>query len=183
MGDGVGDDDGARREGPRGGGVKREVVVGSGWAGERDRARCTACIQSFYGHQSLRIKSQMEKITAQSTMAAELIGVHRAAKAIVGIHDCMLESGIRVDGPPEIICDSAAAIIAIENYHIAEANKHIRVRYWYVRELVERGMIVLRPIASANNPADIGTKALGADLFARHDGIITGNSPWPEEAD
>ena len=46
-------------------------------------------------------------------------------------------------------------------------NKHLVNKYYYLRDLVEKGVIEIRWVPSGDNPADIGTKALSKVVFNR----------------
>ena len=61
----------------------------------------------------------------------------------------------------------AIAIIA-ENPISGGGTKHIDVRYHFIRELVERKVLKIQYTESSNQHADILTKPLGLEAFARH---------------
>jgi hypothetical protein len=51
------------------------------------------------------------------------------------------------------------------NHAVNDKSKHIRVRYHKVRELSEEGILEVVKVASADNLADITTKALPNSVF------------------
>ena len=46
--------------------------------------------------------------------------------------------------------------------------KHVELRYLYVKELVDSGMVRVKKVLGALNPADILTKYIAKDTLHRH---------------
>ena len=64
--------------------------------------------------------------------------------------------------------------IAIAEYPISGGRtKHIDVRYHFIRELVERKVLNIQYTESSNQHADILTKPVGLEAFARHRSFLT----------
>ena len=64
--------------------------------------------------------------------------------------------------------DNQGAIAIAENPISGGRTKHIDVRYHFIRELVERKVLNIQYTESSNQHADILTKPLGLEAFARH---------------
>ena len=64
--------------------------------------------------------------------------------------------------------DNTGAIDLANNWSTTGKTKHIDVRFHYLRELVDQGMIKLNFVRSEENVADIFTKNLSANLFDKH---------------
>ena len=47
----------------------------------------------------------------------------------------------------------------------SKLSKHIDIRYHYIREVIERGLVKVEFIKGSNNPADLLTKNLGRIKF------------------
>jgi hypothetical protein len=66
-----------------------------------------------------------------------------------------------------LLCDNDAARKLAED-HVGHPNvKHIRVKFHYIRELVEDGTVSLTRVRSSDNTADILTKPLARGDFQR----------------
>jgi hypothetical protein len=62
-------------------------------------------------------------------------------------------------------CDNQAAIqIASHDTH-HNRSKHIDIRYHFIREIVQRGEVVLSWVGTKEQEADLYTKALGGNTF------------------
>ena len=64
--------------------------------------------------------------------------------------------------------DNQGAIAMAENPIGGGRRKHIDVRHHFIRELVERKVLRIQYTESSNQHADILTKPLGPEAFARH---------------
>ncbi|CAI7785474.1 unnamed protein product [Closterium sp. NIES-54] len=61
---------------------------------------------------------------------------------------------------PTLWCDNASTIHLTQDPVGHARSKHIELRYFFIRELVQRGLLAVRKIAAEANLADIFTKAL-----------------------
>ena len=62
---------------------------------------------------------------------------------------------------PSIPCDNQGALAIAENPTDYQRAKHIELRYHFIRHALERGHISIHYVPTAEQPADILTKALG----------------------
>ena len=58
-------------------------------------------------------------------------------------------------------------------------SKHIKLRYHYIRQLVREGVVKVKYHPTQFQPADLLTKPLGRELFARHASVVLGHRPIP----
>ena len=87
-----------------------------------------------------------------------------AVKEALWLHGLVNELGIS-QKQVEAHCDSQSAIYLAKYQMYHSRTKHIDVRFHYVRDIVEKNIIVLQKIATADNPADMLTKVVGAAKF------------------
>ena len=81
----------------------------------------------------------------------------------------ILESmGVHVVLPMTMYVDNTGAIDLAKNWSTTGKTKHIDVRFHYLRELVDQGMLNLKFVRSEDNVSDIFTKNLSAGLFEKH---------------
>jgi hypothetical protein len=71
----------------------------------------------------------------------------------------------REDAPITIHCDNQSTIALALNNKFHARTKHIDIHYHFVRSVIENGTIDLQYIPSAENVADVFTKALPAPRF------------------
>jgi hypothetical protein len=57
-----------------------------------------------------------------------------------------------------IYCDSQSVIHLTKDQMITEKSKHIDIRYHFIRDIIEKGLVKVCKISTNNNPADMMTK-------------------------
>jgi hypothetical protein len=83
-----------------------------------------------------------------------------AAREAVYLRQFLVELGFRQIGPTSLLIDNQSAIAIARNPEFHARTKHIEVRHHYVREKLEDGVIDLQYLPTADQTADILTKAL-----------------------
>lgn len=114
--------------------------------------------------------SQRQKTVATSTMDAEYIAAAEAAKEAVWIRGFINDldlSGLTVKSVPLYI-DNNSALKLTKNPEFHSRAKHIDVKHHFIREKVASGEIDTIRVSTAENIADILTKALGRTIHERH---------------
>ena len=70
--------------------------------------------------------------------------------------------------PIEINVDNISTIYLSKNATTGNCTKHVDTRYHLVREYIEKGIVKIVFVRSEDNKADLMTKNLGNDLYAKH---------------
>ncbi|CAK1579746.1 unnamed protein product [Parnassius mnemosyne] len=108
--------------------------------------------------------SQKQKTIALSTTEAEFVAACEAAKEMIWLRQLMLDLGENCKCVTMFI-DNQSAIKLINNPIYHKRTKHIDVKYYFIREKVELGMIKINYVPSKDQLADILTKALPTQTF------------------
>ncbi|CAK1590667.1 unnamed protein product [Parnassius mnemosyne] len=108
--------------------------------------------------------SQKQKTIALSTTEAEFVAACEAAKEMIWLRQLMLDLGKNCKCVTMFI-DNQSAINLINNSVYHKRTKHINVKYYFIREKVELGMIKINYVPSKDQLADILTKALPTQTF------------------
>ena len=101
-------------------------------------------------------------------MESELVALCEGDKTLV--HTARIVSdlgGLQQQRPYGVYVDSDAARLALRRPGPTKRSRHIEVRYFWVKERVDDGTISIERVPGTDNPADIGTKPLGAQVFGR----------------
>ena len=133
----------------------------------KDRKSDTSYVIYLKGIGVISWKSKGQKIVATSTAEAELIATCEAAKEIVYFRYLLAEIGFPQVNATMLYMDNQAAIKIAENSTDHTRSKHIDIKYYYTRELVEKNIIKLVYIRSNNNLADRFTKPLENTKFSQ----------------
>ncbi|MCO5566647.1 hypothetical protein L7F22_020324 [Adiantum nelumboides] len=103
--------------------------------------------------------SRLQKIVALSTTEAEYISATEASKEAIWLARLCSDFDLP-DKAPMLGCDSQSAIYLAKNAMFHARTKHIDVRYHFIREVLEDGLITLVKVHTSQNPADALTKCL-----------------------
>ena len=71
-----------------------------------------------------------------------------------------------------LFCNSQSAIFLTKDQMFHEKTKHIDVRYYFVREIIARGDIVVSEVGTQDNPGDMMTKSLPIAKFVHCSNLV-----------
>ena len=102
------------------------------------------------------------------------MALSEAAKEVKFVYQVLTSMGIKVELPIIVRVDNVGAIFIGSNVAISQRSKHIDIRYHFVREFVHEGFIKIIFVKTEENDADIFTKNLSGELFAKHSAKFVG---------
>ena len=109
----------------------------------------------------LSFKTALQRVTAQSTMEAELISVALASKEAVYLSNRMAELGFgKLFHSVPLFVDNTGALHIAGNSTYSSRTKHIGLRFFSLKERVKEGRITIHHLATTRQLADMGTKFL-----------------------
>ena len=85
--------------------------------------------------------SQAQKCVVLSSCEAELVALSAAACDVIWLRNLLAEIGFPVSGATPIYCDNTAAKAVAENPVQSKQLRHVARRHFFVRELVENGVM------------------------------------------
>jgi hypothetical protein len=143
--------------------------VDASWADDRDNRRSTSGYLFFVGGALVAFRSVLQKCVALSTVQAEYQAASDAVREAFFIFQLLgeicEELGLSFEKPIHLHEDNQGAIILSKRPASHQKNKHIDLRYHYLREKVKEGVIALVYVSTKEQLADILTKALSRVLF------------------
>jgi hypothetical protein len=104
--------------------------------------------------------AKKQTIIATSTAYAEIIANYDTICELNWITDFISELNINYVKPVVLYCDNQAAVEFSKHDTNHSRSKHIAIKYYYVKEQVDQGVVTLRWISTKDQIADIFTKAL-----------------------
>jgi hypothetical protein len=134
-------------------------------AGDVDDRKSTSGSVFLLGTSLVTWCSQKQRVVALSSCEAEYIASANAA--CQGIWMSRLLSGLLGIQTPKVklLVDNKSAIALSKNPVHHDRSKHIDTRYHFIRDCVERGEVEVDHVGTADQLADILTKALGRVRF------------------
>ncbi len=112
--------------------------------------------------------SKKQSIVAQSTCEAELYAEAAAINEVLWLRGMLEELGLLLKARSIIYGDNTSTQTISREGVKRERTKHIDVKYHFITECIENGVVQLKWVATDQQQADIFTKALDRVKFETH---------------
>ncbi|GJY10281.1 putative reverse transcriptase domain-containing protein [Tanacetum coccineum] len=146
-------------------GFELTAFLDSDHAGCLDSRKSTSGgIQFLGGDKLVSWSSKKQDCTSMSTAEAEYVSLSACCAQVLWLRTQLTDYGFHFDKIP-MYCDSKAAIAISCNPVQHSHTKHIDVRYHFIKEHVEKGIVELFFVGTEYQLADLFTKALSEDRF------------------
>jgi hypothetical protein len=129
-----------------------------------DRKRTSGTCH-FLGSSLICWSAHKQSSVTQSTTEVKSIAAASCCSQILWIVQTMRDYGVTYKSVP-LICDNSSAICLAQNPIFHRRAKHIKVKYHFLRDHVEKGDIVMKYIDIERQLADIYIKPFDATHFA-----------------
>jgi hypothetical protein len=136
------------------------------WARDHDRRSTGGYVFMLFGT-IITWSSKRQATVALSSCEAEYIAETEAAKEAIWLRRLLVSLGHTGPATVRILGDNRGALALAKNPEYYSRTKHIDIRYHFVRQKVEEGLVELGWTDTVSNIADGMTKPLGASAFAR----------------
>lgn len=138
--------------------------VDSDFAKDLDQGRSTTGYLFMVLGNIVSWKSQLQPVVALSTTEAEFIALTEGVKEALWLKGFVHDLGIE-DKDVVVYCDNASAIHLSKNSTYHDKTKHIKVRLYFIRDVVNGKEVMIKWVDSAHNSADMLTKVLPGVKF------------------
>nr|GFA86602.1 retrovirus-related Pol polyprotein from transposon TNT 1-94 [Tanacetum cinerariifolium] len=132
-------------------------------------------IQFLGGDKLVSWSSNKQDCTSMSFAEAEYVSLFACYAQLLWMRTQITDYGFHFDKIP-MYCDSKAAISISCNLVQHSRTKHIDVRYHFIKEKVEKGIVELFFVRTEYQLADLFTKALPTTRYEMFDSSRTGGS-------
>ncbi|KAH9102592.1 hypothetical protein LEN26_015516 [Aphanomyces euteiches] len=116
---------------------------------------------------AVHFSSKKQSMVGHSTTEVEFIAAAEAAKSIVWLMELLHELKYDIEQSIPLHVDNQSAIQVARRSTAHDRTKHIRLRFHFIKDLVDEGMIELRYINTEEQVADILTKSIVLAQFER----------------
>ena len=117
--------------------------------------------------------SKKQTTVVLSTVEAEYVALSNAVKDACWLRQLFKDLGHN-HGTTTMYVDNQGAIALTKNLDQHPKTKHIDIRYHFVQDLIENGVIRLEYCATTNMVADILMKGLPRDAHEKHTAAMLG---------
>lgn len=129
-------------------------------AGNPDTGRSTSGYLVKMGTGAISWQSRLQSIVALSTTEAEYVAATTAGQEILFLRNLLHSFGYKFDSPSTLYIDNQSALQVAKNPEHHGRMKHLDLRFYWLRDEVEKGSIRLEHIRTDEMPADLLTKSL-----------------------
>nr|GEV29327.1 hypothetical protein [Tanacetum cinerariifolium] len=131
-------------------------------AGCQDTRRSTSGSLQFLGERLISWSSKRQKSAAISSTEAEYIALSGCCAQIIWMRSQLTDYGLGFNNIPMYYDNKSVIALCCNNVHHSRS-KHIDIRYHFIKEQVENGVIELYFVNTEYQLADLFIKALGRD--------------------
>ena len=142
--------------------VGNELVVysDSSWNTDPETSRSRSGYIVFFNQCPIAWKSHMQKLVTLSSCEAEYVALVDAAKEALWLKNLLADLEFQ-QSAVTIYVDNQSAIKLAKHSMVRPRTKHIHMRFHWLREQVQAGLINLVYVPTDKNVADMFTKNLG----------------------
>ncbi|GKC46320.1 hypothetical protein Tco_1064042 [Tanacetum coccineum] len=133
-------------------------------AGCQDTRRSTSRSAQFLGDKLVSWSSKKQKCTAISSTKAEYISLSGCCSQILWMHSQLTDYGFQFNKIPLYFDNKSAIALCCNNVKHSRA-KHIDIRYHFIKEQVENGIVEQYFVHTKYQRAGIFTKPLPRERF------------------
>jgi hypothetical protein len=137
-----------------------ELFSDADWANSPDDRRSVTGYLSMLAGGVVTYNSKKQPTTALSSMEAEYMALSSAVREALWLRSITTELGYTPSLPMHISVDNRGTIAYAENSGFHARSKHIDVRHHHIRENLTSHEVSVSYCPTAENTADILTKAL-----------------------
>jgi hypothetical protein len=119
--------------------------------------------------------SKRQACIAMSSTEAEIIAASACAVEAVHARALLTEMGLPQDSPTVLQVDNTGAVALARERRSCHRSRHVDRRYFKVRELMAEGALSVEHVNTNLNTADLLTKSLPHEPFARHRATALGD--------
>jgi hypothetical protein len=168
------------------GGADFEFIISgrsdSDYAKDIEKRRSVSGYSVFLHDAPVAMASRMQGHVTLSVTEAELAAATQCAQDMLFVMRVLESVGLKVKKPMILEVDNKGAKDLTHNWSVGGRTRHVNVREWFLRDLKEEGVILVKWIAGDDNSADLFTKNLAGPLFEKHARAYCGDDEYMRAA-
>ncbi|XP_028549623.1 uncharacterized protein LOC114579388 [Dendrobium catenatum] len=135
------------------------------WASDPATRRSTTGFCTFLGDTLISWSVKKQNTVSRSSTESEYRALASATADTIWIKRLLAEFGVTQSEPVEIFCDNTSTIALANNPVFHARTKHIEIDQRFIRDHILNKVILLLPISTIDQIADVLTKPLSTPRF------------------
>ncbi|CAI7792114.1 unnamed protein product [Closterium sp. NIES-54] len=140
--------------------LKLSCFTDATWALEEEDQSSVGGFVCMVGGGPVSWRSKKQSEISQSSGEADYMAMYHAIKEIVLLRKLLEDMGAEQQGPTPLFSDSNAAIGMVNNPILNGLNKHMKIKWHWVRQMVKEGIVELHHVKASKQAAYFLTKQL-----------------------
>ena len=157
-------------------GFNLHAYCDSDWAGCPDTRRSTSGYAVMFGGATVSWISKRQPTVALSSAEAEYVTACLAAQEIQWIRQLLAEIGVPLERTGTTVYSDSQSAMHMANNPTSGRAKHIDIKYHFVKEARERGVVNFKYVHTSEQAADLMTKALAKAKVVQFRNILNGQT-------
>jgi hypothetical protein len=150
----------------------------SDYATNPDDRRSVSGGRVFVNDVPISFRSVTQKFVTLSVTEAEIAAGVMVAQDMLYVYRLLESLELEVELPMILKMDNTGAVDIANSWSVGGRTRHVDVRNYFLRELKDQGLLVIKHIAGDKNDADIFTKNVTSAIFNRHVPLYVGTDEY-----
>ncbi len=146
------------------------TYVDAGYGADKKKRRSVTGYVTHVAGGAVTWRSHLQPTVADSPNAAEYISQHEAAVVSMGLVNLLAQMGHKTDPPVLHEDNDGCRRLAVAGMGQKRA-RHLEIKYHYIQELCEKGLVRIERVGTGDQPADLLTK--GRHTANEHQHLMT----------
>jgi hypothetical protein len=147
-----------------------------------DRCSVTGCCTFLENSPVCHRSATQRDVTLSVTEAEGAAGVTEAQDMLF-VYNILKSLGLKVQLPMVLEMDNKGAVDLDNSWSVGGHNHHVNVQMYFLRELKDNGLLVIRHFSGDNNDTDIFTKNTTSAVFNKHFVKFIGNDEYVQDSE
>ena len=147
-----------------GGDIQLHAYIDASFGVHHDGKSHTGGVISMGGGATY-VKSAKQRLVSKSSTEAELIALSDTLSNVIWHRDFLLHQGYVMKAANVYQDNTSTIALAEKGRSTSERTRHVNVRYFFVKDRIENGEIIITYLPTSEMVADILTKPLQGELF------------------
>ncbi|KAL0536239.1 hypothetical protein IC582_025181 [Cucumis melo] len=135
------------------------------WAGDPTDRPSTTGYCFYLGDSLISWRSKKQNVVSRSSTKSEYRALADATAELLWLCWLLADMGVPQQGPTLLYCDNCSVIQIAHNDVFHERTKHIENDCHFIRHHLLSNTLLLQPVSTTEQPADIFTKTLPSTRF------------------